>query len=255
MHDDRTLLEAPLSIWERMVNSAAGLSTQRAEILCKLLRATCEIRQAEGSALRSIWAAENLARGDRVIQLLALLDRIDRTNGIAMIPPETEHYAADRLAAGLCLLQNLSAAEPVPCSAVLRHVVHDLMALFGPVVGGVIVVTRMQHLAMANDRRRALVLAACNILLHAISLGFDRRVLGRFVVSLERIDTTTAQLTIANNGGSSDGFAVPLPLEPVGDLAAFLEGRFSYRQADHGGTIAVLAFPVEQGSACAAETP
>jgi two-component sensor histidine kinase len=228
----------------RMAEAASRLSGPRGDILSQLLRATCAPVEGAGGALRPVWAFENVARTGVMIRLLASLDRQRRNGSPHMPSPDMERDAADRLSAGLSLVRDLSAADPVPCSTVLRHVVCDLVELFGPTVGEVSVATQVEPVAMDNLKRRALVLVVCNLLLHAIADGFAGRRSGALVVSLQRTGGARLRLTVADNGSAWARDWPEESGEAIDDLATVLGGRVVHQWDGRGGMISELTFPV-----------
>jgi two-component sensor histidine kinase len=228
----------------RMAEAASRLSGARGDILSQLLQATCAPIEGAGAVLRPVWAFENFARARVMIRLLSSLDRLRRNGSPHMLSPDMERDAADRLSAGLSLVRDLSAADPVPCSTVLRHVVRDLVELFGPTVGEVSVATQVEPVAMANLKRRALVLVVCNLLLRAIADGFASRRSGTLVVSLQRTGRARMRLTIADNGSAWARDWSDESGEAIDDLAAVLGGRLVHQRDGRGGVISELTFPV-----------
>jgi hypothetical protein len=152
-----------------------------------------------------------------------------------MLSLDMEQNAADCLSAGLCLLKDLTTTRPVPCSALLRHLVRDLVELSGPTAGEVTATAQIEPLALPSVKRRALVLAACNLLLHFISGGYSGRSRGTLLVSLRRIGGCHARLTVADDGCAKDRDQAPEVLEAIEDLTAIFHGHFTSRYDHRGG--------------------
>jgi hypothetical protein len=228
----------------RMSDLAGRLSGQRSDILGQLLRATCETVEMERSAFKPIWAFENFARAGVLVRLLLGLDRLRKSGSPYMLTADMERDAADRLSAGLCLLKDLSARGPAPCSAVLRHVARDLVELFGPTVGDVAVATQIEPLTMTHVKRRALVLLTCNLLLHSVADGYAGRSGGMVLVALIHVGGSRARLTVADDGCVRDRELSREVREALDDLAAILGGTLVSRQDARGGMISELTFPV-----------
>jgi two-component sensor histidine kinase len=224
----------------RMAEAAGRLKGQRAAILYQLLHATSAPPQNEGSPLRPIWAFENFARAKVMIRLLSSLDRLRKNGSPHMLSLEVERDTAARLSTGLGLLQDLSSVHPVPCSGLLRHVVRDLVELFGPTIGEVSVATRIEPITMTGIRRRAVVLAVCNLVLNSIADGFPGRSRGALLVSLQRINRAQVRLTVADNGCASDRDYTEESWEAVDDLVAILGGRLFRQRDGFGGAITEL---------------
>jgi two-component sensor histidine kinase len=226
----------------RMADAARRLTGQRAAILYQLLRATSAPPENEGSPLKPVWSFENFARAKVMIRLLSSLDRLRKSGSPHMLSIDMERDAADRLSAGLSLLQGLSGAGSVPCSALLRHVVRDLVELFGPTVGELSVATQIEPITMTGVRRRAVVLSVCNLLLNSIADGFPGQRRGTLMVALQRIGRARVRLTVADDGCASDRNYTEESWEAVDDLAAVLEGRLIRQRDRRNGAITELTF-------------
>jgi hypothetical protein len=226
----------------RLMEAADRLTGPRAGILSQLLRATCAPVQAPRSPLRPIWALENFARTRVMIRLLSALDRLRKNGDPHMLSLDMERDAADRLSAGLSLVRDLSAATPVPCSSLLRHVVRDLVELFGPTVGEMLIATQVEPVSLSNVKRRALLLAACNLLLQALANGFAGRRSGTLLVSLHRVSSAAMRLTVADDGSVSTRDRSSESIEALDDLVAILEGRMFHQRDGRGGEVTELTF-------------
>jgi two-component sensor histidine kinase len=226
----------------RMAEAASRLKGQRAAILYQLLRATSAPQETDGSPLKPVWSFENFARAKVMIRLLSSLDRLRKNGSPHMLSLDVERDTADRLSAGLSLLQDLSGARPVPCSAVLRHVVRDLVELFGPTIGEVSVATRIEPITMTCAKRRAVVLTVCNLLLNSMAEGFPGRSRGTILVSLQRINQAQVRLTVADDGCTSIRDPMEESWESIDDLTALLGGRLVRQRDGRGGAITELTF-------------
>jgi hypothetical protein len=226
----------------RMMEAADRLTGPRADILSQLLRATCTPVEDSRSPLRPIWAFENFARTRVMIRLLSALDRLRKNGDPHMLSLDMERDAADRLSAGLSLVRDLSTATSVPCSSLLRHVVRDLVELFGPTVGEVLIATQIEPLSLSGIKRRALLLATCNLLLQALAGGFIGRRSGTLLVSLHRIGRAAMRLTVADDGSASTRDWSAESVEAVDDLVAILEGRLFHQCDGRGGVVTELTF-------------
>jgi hypothetical protein len=226
----------------RLMEAADRLTGPRADILSQLLRATCSPVEASRSPLRPIWAFENFARTRVMIRLLSALDRLRKNGDPHMLSLDMERDAADRLSAGLSLVRDLSTSTPVPCSSLLRHVVRDLVELFGPSVGEVLIATQVEPVSLSAVKRRALLLATCNLLLQALADGFAGRRSGTLLVSLHRVSGIAMRLTVADDGSAATRDWSGECVEAVDDLAAILEGRLFHQRDGRGGVITELTF-------------
>ncbi len=177
-----------------------------------------------------------------MIRLLSALDRLRKNGDPDMLSLDMERDAANRLSAGLSLVRDLSTATPAPCSSLLRHVVRDLAELFGPAVGEVLIATQIEPLSLSAVKRRALLLAVCNLLLQAMADGFVGRRSGTLLVSLHRIGPAAVRLTVADDGSASTRDWANEAIEAVDDLVAVLEGRLFHQSDRRGGVITKLTF-------------
>jgi hypothetical protein len=225
-----------------MMEAADRLTGPRADILSQLLRATCAPVEDSRSPLRPIWAFENFARTRVMIRLLSALDRLRKNGDPHMLSLDMERDVADRLSAGLSLVRDLSSATPVPCSSLLRHVVRDLAELFGPTVGEVLIATQVEPVSLSAVKRRALLLATCNLLLQALADGFAGRRSGTLLVSLHRISPAAMRLTVADDGSNATRDWSGESVEAVDDLVAVLEGRLFHQRDGRGGVVTELTF-------------
>jgi two-component sensor histidine kinase len=226
----------------RMAEAAGRLNGQRAAILYQLLRATGRPLENEGSPLKPVWSFENFARAKVMIRLLSSLDRLRKSGSPHMLSLDVERDTADRLSAGLSLLQDLSGACKLPCSTLLRHVVRDVVELFGPTVGELSVATQIEPITMTSVQRRAIVLTVCNLLLNSIADGFPGRGRGTLLVALQRTGRARMRLTVADDGCASDRNYTEESWEAVDDLVAVLEGRLIRQRDRRDGAITELTF-------------
>jgi len=228
----------------RLADAASRLTTRRADILCQLLRATCPGTDADASPLRPIWELENFARAGMTIRLLASMDRLKKSRRSPRPSRAGERDAADRVTASLSLLQNVASAGMVPASTLLSFLARDLVELFGPAVGGLSVAVQIEPLMLPRLGRRALLLAACNLILRSICDGFPAAAGGTLLVSLRRIGERSARLIVADDGHARDWDPPSSFQHAIDDLAAILDGEFAYATDQQDGKTACLTFPI-----------
>ena len=147
--------------------SASLLTSRRAAILSLILESISPVRDGDGSMLHSVWANEVLERVSLIIQLLSSLDRQARAGSHHLPGMRNERQTAVRLATTFGLLNDLPDHKARPCSNLLRHLVRDLVALFSPAGGGVVIKLEIEKFALPLFRRRALILAASYLVLRA----------------------------------------------------------------------------------------
>jgi two-component sensor histidine kinase len=134
--------------------------------------------------------------------------------------------------------------DVVPCSTVLREVVSNLVALFGPAVGAVDLRTDIARIALPGYKRRALVLAASELVINALSHAFKGRHNGRIIVALQMVDCECARLIVADDGVGCAADLASAGCGVAGGLADVLEAALFYRRWNGGGTVADITFPV-----------
>ncbi len=133
--------------------------------------------------------------------------------------------------------------QVLPCSFVLRGIARHLVALFGSGAGHVVIRTDIEHLSLPAYKRRALVLAASELVSNALRHGFAGKVGGRIDVTLRAFGTSHVRLTVVDDGvGVSEAHASGQGGIAVA-LADLLEGALVYRQSGAVGTNAEIVLP------------
>lgn len=216
--------EAPRSRLEQMALGVADIAMGRQAMLGLLLSATLPPPGAMRSVLRPVWVAEALQRADDMVRLVTALERTVPSASAGQQAAAAEYRIALELAAAYRGLDFVQDSASVPCSAVLRTMVRDLVEVFGPVAGSPHVRTRIECLVLPAFQRRALVLAACRLLADMLCRGEPVTVTGDVSVSLVRVTPRTARLLVAGGRGWPDDtvadLATLLACEPVGGVDA-----------------------------------
>lgn len=236
---------------EDTAEAADLLTSRRGAILDLLLKATRSARDDDRTMLEPIWANETFERVYFIVELLLMLDHRMKAGSRHLSGVRIEHQTALRLAGAFRLLNDLTDRDVQPCCGLLRDVVRDLVELFGPAVGDVVVKLDIERLALPQFEWRALILAAGNLVLRALLHAFRGRSFGVVQVSLRRVGDSYARLIVADDGcdltydREADGWAV------LEDLTAILDSRVAYRRANRGGTIAEIVISgVSESSEC-----
>ena len=169
-HDRPPLLPAHAapSTFEIMAERSTSLATGLDHVFGLLLAASCRPPSIGSWSHRAIWVEEAMHRACSMLRLtLALRTDIDTSPMMSQL----RHALASELAADLRSLSSPAENQIVPCSRVLRDVVHNTTSLFAPTIGGLEVTTDVEYVWLPAYQRRALVLLASelvvNTLLHA----------------------------------------------------------------------------------------
>lgn len=180
----------------------------------------------------------------RAYRLLQLLLRLRGRRQGDRSAWRVEYALASQLAADFRSLSDAEADAMLPCSEVLRNVVRNLGSLFGPTAGDIDVKTGIERVMLAGYRRRALVLAASELLINALSHAFNGLASGRIEVLLQRMTGGCGCLRVSDDGIGYFEEPEATAGSIAARLAGVLEGRLIYRQGCARGTIAEIVFPV-----------
>ena len=153
------------------------------------------------------------------------------------------------LACGITEVYRTLAVAPerqvISCSSLLRELVVDLVALFGPIVGCVELTTDIECVGLIGFQRRALILAASELIMNALFHAFQGRARGQLAVKLRRDDSQHACFTVSDDGIGYDGDQSALECGVAAGLAGLLASAIVYRRGNRGGTIAQIHFPLD----------
>jgi two-component sensor histidine kinase len=149
---------------------------------------------------------------------------------------------ARNLAARFKDLETRDEREVLSCAAVLRDVVTGLVLLFGS-PRNISVETRVTDVALPAYKRRALVLAAAELVANALLHAFRGCQAGRLEIDLNAGSKGDACLRVADNGIGITGRRPNLHCGVASGLADLLEADLTYDRTA-GWTIAEIGFPV-----------
>jgi hypothetical protein len=213
--------------------------------LVRLLGALLEtpVCDAAASAQAPLWAEERMHRAYSVLRLISTLSVRDRSHPADPLTIRLEYTLACHLAAQFRMLPVAPDGAVVPCSSILRDVITALAALFGTTPRPVEVATDVECLSLPSLHRRALVLAASELMVNALSHAFRGRTHGRILVSLRRAGLCRVQLRVADDGvGFRNGSPDTVNGVAAG-LAALLGAQLTYHRTAAWQTIAEIAIP------------
>jgi signal transduction histidine kinase len=232
-----------LSPLRRLIEYPHAIAPQTiGDFLAVLLKSGIPECDGGCQALRPLWAEEAMNRADNLLRLaLMLAQRVPRGSCKLFVSP-VEFALADELAALYRSLEVEQERRVVPCSAVLRGVVRNLVALFGSAVSAVELRTQIELVALPAYRRRALVMAASELVINALRHAFKGRRHGWLFVELRAIDRCHAQLSVTDNGVGCSLDAAEAARGVAGGLAGLLGSELIYRPGQRDGTTAEIAF-------------
>ena len=229
---------------EQMAADAALVSGPRLALLGLLLDATLPAASFGCAALRPLWANEAMQRAQNMIRLVVALDRREPAIHAEPARLQMECRIAAELAAAYRQLDLAEETGVLPCSPVLRTAVRDLVDLFGSSDGQARPRTSIERLALPSYKCRALVLAACALVIDVLGRISTGHMRGCVAVSLRQIGPAQARLSVVDDGWNLLQANREPPDEVLSDLAALLECDPAYRVLDSGGFVAELTFPI-----------
>lgn len=217
---------------------------RRGAMLAVLFEASRPICRGGLDGPSPLWAEEAMHRAVNLLQLVMTLEQRTWHSDESAISAQLELALARNLANALSGLELKEPDAVLPCSDALRSVTSNLVALFGPTAGDIRLHTSLTRLALLANKRRALVLAAHELVVNAVKHAFCGRDRGDVVVTLDRPCATTARLLVEDDG---PGFSAERPgmgLSIIASLASVLDADCIYCRSRLGGTSAELLFPV-----------
>jgi two-component sensor histidine kinase len=232
-----------LSSFALLAQCSRALSARSDEAIGPLL-AAATVPQAKASLeTHPIWVAEALHRAHVTLKLFLVLHRSRRQ--IDRATRALERRLAIDLARNIFALAPADSEKIEDCAAVLRDIVCNLVALFGPGVGQIDMETDISEVKLSRPRRRALVLLAHELVANAILHAFTGRRRGRIVVTLRRISPAAAVLCVMDDGigiDNHDDNACGIATR----LTTFLSSELYHRRTPSSLTSVEAIFKVEQ---------
>jgi two-component sensor histidine kinase len=217
---------------------------RRSAMLALLFEAASPTSCGGREVLRPLWAEEAMHRAANLLHFVLLLEQQTWSGPESRMTVQLEYALAKGLAASFRALDIVHEDAMLPCTDVLRAVVSFVVSLFGPTVGEVALRSDLIRLTLPAYKRRALVLAANELVSNALKHAFRGRARGQISVTLGRVGTDSMCLVVEDNG---PGMALERPSASaaiVGGLAGLLEADLVYRRSALGGTAAEFQFPI-----------
>ncbi len=225
----------------RNIEPQAGLiPAQRHAVLSVLLDATVPLARCGDSAFKPLWVDEAM---NRARDMAGLVAELEHQNPCIHQNPEdskAEYQAACDFAEALRSLAMADDRDMQPCFEVLHVSVFSLVQLFGRASATISV----ERLTLPAYKRRALVLASCELVLNLLRQGLMDGSAGNITVTLRRTSRAVAQLSVESDGNGVSKNILPPPGGIASDLAAILEADVVYSTRTGGATAAEISFPV-----------
>lgn len=215
----------------------------RSAMLATLFEAASPVSCHSRASLRPMWAEEAMHRASNMLELVLKLEAQSWT-ALAPASLEPEAALASTLAALFGALDITDDDAVAPTTGLLRDMVMTLVELFGPTVGQVSIVTNMQGLTLSAYRRRALVLAATELVTATLQDAFRGRSGGRIAAHLDCSADGHARFVLEDDG---PGPRIPrgeCGQDVVSGLAGILDADLVVRRSSLGGTLTELRFAV-----------
>jgi two-component sensor histidine kinase len=223
-------------------------STCHSDVLHPLRDPVCPDSWGGRPVLWPLWANEAIHRGYVMVRLNATLMDRSRPSRDTPLGRQVDARIAASLAAVFRSMVIVCDEDLLPCSRVLRDAARDLVELFGPAAGRVTIGTRIERVSLPAYQRRALVLAASELVSNALLHAFCGRSGGHIQVELEAFEPSRARLVVTDDGCGMPRVMPRNRLQVGRDLASLLEAEISYRVAAGGGTAAQIEFPFGGGT-------
>jgi two-component sensor histidine kinase len=235
----------PPSQFERIALLSGRLAARDGDLARVLLASACPVNKHGCDVLRPLWAQEAVHRAHGFMRLIAERNSREWTVNENLISAGVQDFAARDLAARFRELETSMERAVQPCSTVLENVVADLGVLFG-CPANVTLKAEIDRVYLPGYKRRALVLAACELICNAMRHAFPGREAGVIEIGLTLWDGRAACLRVADDGIGLGDVAPNFGRGMAAALADLLEADLYYdRRA--GWTIAEIVFPVHGG--------
>jgi two-component sensor histidine kinase len=235
-------LSTARSRFEGIALGAGKAPPEAGDLLGVLLASTFPLPGRSCQVLRPLWAEEAMHRAYSFVRLIDTSNRRGKSAGEDPQVAEVVEVIACDLAICFRALTAGSERDVVPCFAVLRDVVTGLGALFGG-PSNITLETNIEEVWLPAYKRRALVLAASELVSNALLHAFRGRKAGKIEASLVAKDLTSACLRVADNGSGFTDTTPNLDYGVGAGLAGLLEADLAYDRVA-GWTIGEIEFPV-----------
>ncbi len=232
------------SRFEQIAAGTTQLSRSRSGTLALLLNATLPALSEGRSVLDPLWTEEAMHRAYSLVSLTLALDQRAPLCHNDIVTARMEQALIRNIAACFRSLAISGDKKTLPCSDALRIIVQNLVELFGLAAGQISLEMSIERLALLAFKRRALVSTASELVINALRHAFDAPSSGHITVGLCRVGLSDAKLSISDDGRGIRPGRYGQPCGIAFDLAALLESDLIYSEAEWGGMLAEITFPV-----------
>jgi hypothetical protein len=229
-------------MFERKSFSTANGRARRIRTLAELIDSARPPENLIRSPKSRLWLAEATNRSCNLLQLFLALEVNTWQENTPSLRSQLDCALATSLCASFRSLDHCTGYQAVECSDVFRGVVGGIVTLFERTVGTLDLHMKVDRLALASDKRRALVLCASELLLTAIRCGFRSPAAGTISIMLKATSGSQATLTVCITGSHVELNEENKSLAIVGGLAGMLDGEVILRRSQSGMYVEI-AFP------------
>jgi two-component sensor histidine kinase len=227
-----------------MALRAGNVPPEAGDLLGVLLASTFPRHRHGCRVLRPLWTEEAMHRAYNFVRLVDTRNRRSESIGENPVVAQVEDAIACELAVCFRDLTVAGEREVLPCSDALRNVITALGALFGG-PANITLDAKIEEVWLPAYKRRALVLAASELVSNALMHAFRGRMAGLIEVDLAALGPTSACLRVADNGRGFTNSTPNLDCGVGAGLACLLEADLAYDRMA-GWTIAEIEFPVSE---------
>jgi hypothetical protein len=222
-----------------MVDTKVG----RGPLLGALFASSNPLTSGGPSTLYSLWMAEAMNRARNMCKLAMLLERHRWTESQTGVSYRAELACANQLTSNIRALEIKDDDAVLPCSPLMCEISSCLVALFRPALGQIILQAACERIFLLAYRRRALILAAMELVTQTLFNSFDRQGEGRLSVSIAP-DRRGNAILLVEDSGSGLRFDTRASPRIVADLVGLLGGDIAYHRSAMGGTATKVRFPI-----------
>ena len=222
---------------------------RRGALVGTLFRSAFPVQMGGVPALQPLFAAEAMSRARTMLGLVLLLEQNSWHGDKPWYPnvsPLTLHLELAVAKSIVSLFDALavdSGHDARPCNEILAGLLSGFVELFGPGVGHLSLDLEAETLHLAGFKRRALVLAAIDLINRSMLHGLRRPHRGHFRATLRRSAGRRAEFTLEHHDRTVELAPPRESFGILGMMAALLEADLVCRRSPMGGSTIELQFP------------
>jgi two-component sensor histidine kinase len=233
----------PISRFELIAEQSIDLPPHLVRLFSILLSAVHSTENIGLPVLMPLWAEEAMHRAYAMLRLLFRQAGWELRRGRNEFTNSMEVVLARSLATGYRSLASVPENKVVPCAEPLREILLNLGALFAH-CSGIVVQMTIEEIRLPAYKRRALVLAASELMINSITHGFNDGCTNRRIeISLVLLAKKCACLRVADNGVGFDHGHPDVTRSISGALADLMEAELRYYPSAEWTTMAEILFP------------